>query len=1092
MIKRLSFSFLFILLFINVASATSVAYIVSSSSSVDLKITDILNSEGYTYDIIENKNIPVTDFSDYDMILVWDGFFSNFENIPVLQKKTLLANLNYLDEWGIANSVSSRVSSGYEDGKILKENSITKGFASPLRIYNQREVGLYYLPKPPKIAKGIINVFGRDSPDKNCLIGIINPGGDLYGGGTANERIAIFTLIDNEYWTEDTEELFKRTVEWVIEGPDDDGDGFSIEIDCDDTNPLVNPNALEIPYDGIDNDCVNGDLVDVDGDGYDSEVVGGSDCDDNDSSINPSSEDVYKNCMNDAPNVEDIDKITVKEGDLLGIAVDAEDPEGDELTYSINDSRFEQEENIFTWQTEFNSHGTYNFEITVSDGEFTVSKNVEIEIRNTNQPPFCEDIPPQYWNEDEDYLLDLNDYCYDPDGDYIVFALNNTSANTQIILNSLDEGIANFSSEENWNGSDWIIFKVSDGKSEGFTEIINLEVLEVNDAPYLNLEIEDLTWDEDTNLYNEIDLYDYFNDIDSENLVFEVSGNNHINITISESRVSFSPEKDWYGVEIISFTAIDEEFSISSNEVRLEVLDKNEPPQFGEMNCEESILEDNFYSCEIEAIDPEGDDLIFEVYYEDNLHCDIVNNTLEYHSFQDYSGAAECFVKVSDQEGYDIFNLDVIIESVNDAPKIVRYSPTSLNPKILENTNLAFSITAIDIDSSLSILWFLNEQEEDSGTSYTLNENQGYYNLTAIVSDEEFTVSQSWNVLVGDISEFTCSEIDGYVCTEDEVCKGDILGVSNTDSCCSIPCSEKPPEFSDIKDRKNITPEIEVKIDEPSSSEEFYAGDVISVDISIDNRAGTDIDFEIYAYLYDLTEDNMVDKDKVSIKIDNQDERAAILEIKTDEDIEDENDYAIFVRVEGEGEDNNDYYNEDYVEIDVEREKNKIVIKDIQAFPNSLLCGDYLNVNVKVANLGSDDQEDVIISIENSPLDIKITSEEFELERYGEDDISTKIFDFKIPDKANKGDYNIKVTVFYDSESVSENLKIYLEECNKEKGLSEDISTLSIGGNNSQAINKISESSFNFRIVAYTALGILGMIIFGVIVFYIVGFVSRD
>ena len=36
---------------------------------------------------------------------------------------------------------------------------------------------------------------------------------------------------------------------------DNDGDGFTEDIDCDDDNPGVNPGADEIPNDGINNDC---------------------------------------------------------------------------------------------------------------------------------------------------------------------------------------------------------------------------------------------------------------------------------------------------------------------------------------------------------------------------------------------------------------------------------------------------------------------------------------------------------------------------------------------------------------------------------------------------------------------------------------------------------------------------------------------------------------------------------------------------------------------------------------------------------------------------------------------------------------------
>lgn len=55
--------------------------------------------------------------------------------------------------------------------------------------------------------------------------------------------------------------------------------------DCDDTVPTVNPGAAETPYDGVDDDCDGTDLTDVDGDGGSAQVAGGTDCDDDDSSV---------------------------------------------------------------------------------------------------------------------------------------------------------------------------------------------------------------------------------------------------------------------------------------------------------------------------------------------------------------------------------------------------------------------------------------------------------------------------------------------------------------------------------------------------------------------------------------------------------------------------------------------------------------------------------------------------------------------------------------------------------------------------------------------------------------------------------------
>ena len=68
--------------------------------------------------------------------------------------------------------------------------------------------------------------------------------------------------------------------------PDDDGDGFTADVDCDDSRCINLSGATEIPNDGIDQNCNGTDLVvgvDNDGDGFDVD----EDCDDNDASVYP-------------------------------------------------------------------------------------------------------------------------------------------------------------------------------------------------------------------------------------------------------------------------------------------------------------------------------------------------------------------------------------------------------------------------------------------------------------------------------------------------------------------------------------------------------------------------------------------------------------------------------------------------------------------------------------------------------------------------------------------------------------------------------------------------------------------------------------
>ncbi len=69
---------------------------------------------------------------------------------------------------------------------------------------------------------------------------------------------------------------------------DADGDGWPAFADCDDDDESTFPNADEVHYDGVDQDCSGSDLADLDGDG----VLGGEagdDCDDTDASVHAGS-----------------------------------------------------------------------------------------------------------------------------------------------------------------------------------------------------------------------------------------------------------------------------------------------------------------------------------------------------------------------------------------------------------------------------------------------------------------------------------------------------------------------------------------------------------------------------------------------------------------------------------------------------------------------------------------------------------------------------------------------------------------------------------------------------------------------------------
>lgn len=101
---------------------------------------------------------------------------------------------------------------------------------------------------------------------------------------------------------------------WLV-APDNDGDGFRADVDCDDSEFNIHPGAPEIPDDGIDQDCNGVDavtcFVDNDQDSYgsftttvaldgtcdllDDESTVDGDCHDNDPAIHPGAFDIPNN-----------------------------------------------------------------------------------------------------------------------------------------------------------------------------------------------------------------------------------------------------------------------------------------------------------------------------------------------------------------------------------------------------------------------------------------------------------------------------------------------------------------------------------------------------------------------------------------------------------------------------------------------------------------------------------------------------------------------------------------------------------------------------------------------------------------------------
>ncbi|MFC1768334.1 hypothetical protein ACFLZX_01095 [Nanoarchaeota archaeon] len=233
--------------------------------------------------------------------------------------------------------------------------------------------------------------------------------------------------------------------------------------------------------------------------------------------------------------------------------------------------------------------------------------------------------------------------------------------------------------------------------------------------------------------------------------------------------------------------------------------------------------------------------------------------------------------------------------------------------------------------------------------------------------------------------------------------------------------------------------ETDKNVDNGSSiGEDAKPGDTVSFSIEIKNIYDDDIDeedieikdIEVDVTIFDIDDDDDLEEDADEFDLDAGDKETVDVDFEIPWEV-DEGDYEVEIKVKGE-DDEGDFDHEIVwtLTLTVDKEKHEIIIKDSTLSPSVVKCTRDASLDVRILNIGSKDEDEVVLEVTNTDLGINIRETDLELDEGTDDnDYSKNIFIDANGLKA--GNYPITVKAYYDTSDLSdtETVTLTVQDC---------------------------------------------------------------
>jgi large repetitive protein len=471
--------------------------------------------------------------------------------------------------------------------------------------------------------------------------------------------------------------------------------------------------------------------------------------------------------INDAPTVTPIAPQTDNDADVVNLPVAGyfSDLDGDTLSFSASGLPaglvIDPATGVISGTIDPGASqvagGLYSVTVTASDGNGgTVSTTFSWTVENPG-PTAVNDIATT--NEDTPVTISVLANDTDPDADTLS-VINASAANGIVTINP--DGTVTYTPIVNFNGTDTIIYEISDGQGGTATATVTVTVNAANDAPVVNSPLPNVAGVDGTSA--NISTAGNFSDLDNDTLSFAAAGlPAGLSINQATGVISGTVDRNASqpngGIYFVSVTASDGFGGTVSSTFTYTITN----PAPTAANDTATVSEDSPVTVAVLAndSDPDNDPLtVISAISPDGVVTINADGTLTFTPSTDFNGPTTITYTISDGNGGTAnATVNITVNPVNDAPVLdtpianqstvdaeVVSLPVAGNFSDLDNATLSFSATGLPAGLSIDPVTGIISGTIDPAASQLGN---GLYAVTVTASDSNGgTVTATFNWIV--------------------------------------------------------------------------------------------------------------------------------------------------------------------------------------------------------------------------------------------------------------------------------------------------------------------------------------------------------